>query len=155
MLAPLEHRILGNGALGWQETEGGDPGDLRSYVGTVFTWVDKLGLRGLLACQSVELGSWPAQNDRGLGVCLAQHGHSVNKSPFLEQKRGAVGGLELAAGASPEPGAFDSPMDPSCLSLHFLPQACLLCLLVPSSMTRKAKKKSHSAVSGASVLLDA
>lgn len=38
------------------ETEGGTHGDHRSYVGTVFTWVDKLGLRGILACKSVELG---------------------------------------------------------------------------------------------------
>lgn len=114
---------------------------------------------------SVELGDGageraggPAQNERGLGVCLAQHGHSVNKSPFLEQTQpligaAVVGALELVAGASPEPGASDSLMDPS---LHFLPQTSLLCFLVPSSMTRKAKTvKSHSAASGMSLLLDA
>lgn len=113
---------------------------------------------------SVELEEGAGENKRGLGVCLAQHGHSVNKSPFLEQTQQCVGAavvavvvtLELAAGASPEPGVFDSPTDPSGPSLHFLSQSSLLCFLVPSSMTRKAKTvKSHSAASGMSLLLDA
>lgn len=113
---------------------------------------------------SVELEEGAGENKRGLGVCLAQHGHSVNKSPFLEQTQQRVGAvvvvaaaaLELAAGASPEPGVFDSPTDPSGPSLHFLSQTSLFCFLVPPSMTRKAKTvKSHSAASGMSLLLDA
>lgn len=167
MLAPWEQRILGNGAFGAAsslETVGGDPGDLSSYgggggLGSVHLGgqVGSEGSPGL----SVELEEGAGENKRGLGVCLAQHRHSVNKSPFLEQTQQRVGAavvvaLELAAGASPEPGVFDSPMDPSGPSLHFLSQTSLFCFLVPPSMTRKAKTvKSHSAASGMSLLLDA